>query len=136
MWKTLLATKGVPGLSHTPVVRRVVATGLAAVLLAAVVVVYAIASPGIRQLVAFGFGPDIAVVLSLEPGLAGGRMSPRAVPFYNVLHRPALPAVLGAAALVGLAPTGLLVGALIWGLHIAVDRTLGYGLRSADGWQR
>ncbi len=136
MWITLLATRRVRALSPSLAVRRIVATGLAVVLFGVVVVVYATASPGWWQLIAFGLGPDIAFVLSLEPELSRGRMSPRAVPVYNLLHRPALPMALAVTALAGLVPEGLCVGALVWGLHIAADRALGYGARRADGWQR
>jgi hypothetical protein len=109
---------------------------VAAGLLVAVIAAYCVASPGWWLLVGFGLGPDIAFVLSRTPGLERGRMSPRAVPLYNLLHRPALPVGLAVLALVGIVPWGLTVGALVWGLHIASDRALGYGLRSADGWQR
>ena len=29
-----------------------------------------------------------------------------------------------------------LVGALAWALHVAIDRAVGYGLRTPDGFQR
>jgi hypothetical protein len=48
---------------------------------------------------------------------------------YNAVHRFAGPILLA------LVP-GLLVGAVAWALHIAVDRTVGYGLRGPDGFQR
>jgi len=35
-----------------------------------------------------------------------------------------------------LLPVGFLVGAAAWGVHIAVDRVAGYGLRTPDGFQR
>jgi hypothetical protein len=35
-----------------------------------------------------------------------------------------------------LIPLGFLIGALAWALHIALDRALGYGLRTRDGFQR
>lgn len=106
------------------------------VLLAGVCVAYVHLSPGWWLLPLFVLGPDLAGLLSIEPGLERGRMSPRAVPLYNLLHRPTLPLALAAAALVGLVPAGLLVGALAWGFHIAVDRAVGYGLRTRDGYQR
>ena len=87
-------------------------------------------------LLVFGLGPDIAGLLSIEPGLERGRMSPRAVPLYNLLHRPLLPLAFAAVVVLLGLPVSLLLGALAWGLHIAVDRALGYGLRTRDGYQR
>jgi hypothetical protein len=116
--------------------RRLLAGSLAATLLVAVVAEYAHGSPGWWQLAVFGLGPDVAGLLSIEPGLARGRMSPRAVPLYNLLHRAMPPVLLGMLALAGLVPAVLFVGALVWGLHISFDRAVGYGLRRADGRQR
>jgi hypothetical protein len=28
------------------------------------------------------------------------------------------------------------VGALVWGFHVCLDRAVGYGLRTPDGFQR
>jgi Domain of unknown function (DUF4260) len=58
-----------------------------------------------------------------------GQLHPRAVPLYNALHRFIGPILLAFVP-------GFLLGALAWGLHIAIDRTVGYGLRSRDGFQR
>jgi hypothetical protein len=41
--------------------------------------------------------------------------------------------VLGA---VGVLETGWLIGGLAWAFHIALDRSLGYGLRTPNGFQR
>jgi hypothetical protein len=119
-----------------PLARRLLAGGIAGILLASVVAVYTHSSPGWWPLAAFGLGPDMAFLLSLEPGLERGRMSPRAVPLYNLLHRPAMPALLAALVVVGGAPAALLAGSALWGFHIAFDRALGYGLRGTDGRQR
>ena len=62
-------------------------------------------------------------------GLTKGQLHPRAVPLYNALHRFIGPVILAFVP-------GFLVGALAWGLHIAVDRAVGYGLRDRDGFQR
>ncbi len=105
-------------------------------ILAALVGVYSGGSPGWWQLPVFGLGPDVAFLLSLDASLERGRMRPRAVHLYNLLHRPLLPLALGVLVAVGVAPASLTAGALAWGLHIALDRTLGYGLRGADGWRR
>ena len=85
--------------------------------------------------IAFLIAPDLAGLLSIDRTLKPGQMHPRAVPLYNLLHHVALPATLGAAALLWLGlPWG--VAALAWALHIAVDRTVGYGPRDRDGFQR
>jgi len=60
----------------------------------------------------------------------------RAAPLYNALHRFGGPAILGGLAVAGLLPAVWLSAALGWGLHIAVDRAVGYGLRGEDGFQR
>ena len=83
----------------------------------------------------FALAPDLAGLLSIEPSLRRGQMHPRAVRLYNLLHTLALPAALGLAALLWLGlPWG--VAALTWALHITLDRTVGYGPRGRDGFQR
>ena len=117
------------------VARRSAYGALAGVLLAAAVFVLVDRDTGWWQFFAFGAMPDIALFLGIGTGLAKGQLHPRAVPLYNALHRFAGPiafAVVAAAFL----PAGYLVGALAWGLHIAVDRVAGYGLRTPDGFQR
>ena len=79
--------------------------------------------------------PDVALFVGIAPGLAKGQLHSRAVPLYNALHRFTGPLALAIAAAAFL-PLGYLVGALAWGLHIAVDRVAGYGLRTPDGFQR
>lgn len=54
----------------------------------------------------------------------------------NLAHRFWLPLGLIVLATSGLAPFGLVVGGLAWCLHISLDRALGYGLRTRDGFQR
>jgi hypothetical protein len=117
------------------VARRSAYGALAGVLLAAAVFVLVDRDTGWWQFFAFGAMPDIALFLGIGTGLAKGQLHPRAVPIYNALHRFAGPiafAIFAAAFL----PAGYLVGALAWGLHIAVDRVAGYGLRTPDGFQR
>ena len=62
-----------------------------------------------------------------------GYLPPRAVWLYNLWHNFTLPAVLWIALLFLFAgnPWPLLG----WLLHIAADRTLGFGLRGPDGGQ-
>jgi hypothetical protein len=75
--------------------------------------------------------PDLALVLGGRGAFAGdGRLAPHAVGIYNAAHSLAGPPALGALAL--LAPA-VLPFAVLWLSHIALDRSLGYGLRAADG---
>ena len=87
------------------------------------------------QALVFAFMPDVAGVLSIDRTLARGQMHPRAVPLYNLLHSLAGPVALGIASITWL---GLpwLVASLAWALHITLDRTMGYGPRTKDGFQR
>ena len=80
--------------------------------------------------------PDLALFLGFGSGLEKGQLHRRAVPVYNLLHRFWGPAALGALAIATLIPSGFLLGALAWALHIALDRSIGYGLRTRDGFQR
>src|SRR4051812_30195539 len=112
------------------------AYGLLALLLGAIItgVVITQSVSGWPVLV-FAMAPDATLLLGIAPGLAKGQIHSRAVPLYNALHRFAGPLLLGAAPLLGL---GLpwLVGALAWATHIALDRSLGIGLRSREGFIR
>ena len=121
-------------------VLRSSATRLASAALAAVLLVAAVLAGleegGWWQLAAFGVGPDLALLLGAGRGLARGQLHPRAVPVYNAVHRFWGPAALGALALAGVVSTGFVGGALAWALHVAVDRGVGYGLRTRDGFQR
>jgi hypothetical protein len=88
------------------------------------------------QVAAFGFAPDLALVLGAGAGLAKAQLHPRAVGTYNLLHRLGGPLALAALATLGAIPAGFLIGALAWTFHIALARALGYGLRTPDGFQR
>lgn len=113
-----------------------VAYGSLSVVLGAALIAALIAPGGGGwQALVFALMPDIAGVLSIDPNLARGQMHPRAVPLYNLLHGPAGPVVLGIASVTWL---GLpwLVASLAWALHISLDRTMGYGPRTKDGFQR
>jgi hypothetical protein len=78
--------------------------------------------------------PDLPLVFGLASGLAPGQLHPRAVPSYNAVHTLLGPALLAASSLL-LGPAAL-AGALAWLAHIAIDRAVGYGLRTPDGFQR
>ena len=77
------------------------------------------------------FGLLPAFLFGASP--AKGYLPPRGVWLYNLWHNFTLPAVLWIALLFLIAgnPWPLLG----WMLHIAADRTLGFGLRGADGGQ-
>ena len=77
------------------------------------------------------FGLVPAFLFGASP--AKGYLPPRAVWLYNLWHNFTLPAVLWIALLFLFAgdPWPLLG----WLLHIAADRTLGFGLRGPDGGQ-
>ena len=83
---------------------------------------------------AFILFPDVALVYGAAPGLEQGRLHPRAVRFYNVLHSYWIPA---AVMLAGLwLPPVVFVSGLVWAAHISWDRGLGFGLRTREGYQR
>ena len=108
--------------------KRAAYAALAAALLAASI--FAIVRDGhLWQFFAFGAAPDIALFVGVGSGLAKGQLHPPAVPLYNALHRFIGPVILAFVP-------GFLVGALAWALHIALDRAIGYGLRTRDGFQR
>jgi hypothetical protein len=123
-------------LHPSPSLRRLAYAGLAAVLLAGLAYELWAHGTGYWQLAAFGAGPDLALLLGAGAGLERGQLHPRAVPVYNLLHRFAGPvALLALVVLAGLGPAWV-VAALAWALHLAIDRTVGYGLRTKEGFQR
>lgn len=120
--------------SARPASRRAPFAVLTGLLLVAAIAAAVALDTGWWQLFAFALGPDLALVAGVGTGLAKGRLHPRAVPLYNALHSYWGPAVLALAAVV--LPAGYLVGALAWAFHISLDRTVGYGMRTRDGFQR
>ena len=116
--------------------RRLAYAALAVALVAGIVVELASHSTGWWQLAVFGLGPDVALLFGAGSGLERGQLHPRAVGLYNLLHRFWLPLGLAVVSALGLLPVGYLVGALAWGVHISIDRAVGYGLRRRDGFQR
>jgi len=115
--------------------RRLAYGALALALLAVVVFEVAKHATGFWQLAAFGLGPDLALLLCAGAGLVRGQLHPRAVPVYNALHRfwGSLGLLIVAVTVL---PLGYFVGALAWAFHVALDRAVGYGLRTSDGFQR
>lgn len=106
-----------------------------AALLAAALLAQILAEPATWPwLVAFALAPDLPLLAGMGHGGVHGRINPRAVPAYNALHIYGGPMLLGVAA-PALGPAAL-TAALAWGLHIAIDRSVGYGLRDRAGDQR
>ena len=83
---------------------------------------------------AFIVAPDLALLAGMSPTLGRGsciRVPSRSTtPFtatgaLRCSHWPAI-----------VLPLGALIGALAWALHISIDRSVGYGMRTRDGFQR
>jgi Domain of unknown function (DUF4260) len=113
---------------------RIAYAALTALLIAALALEVAATDTSWWLVVVFLLGPDIALLLGIGSGLEKGQLHPRAVPLYNALHRYWGPAALAVASIV--LPEGWLAAALAWALHVSVDRTVGYGLRTPEGFQR
>ncbi|WP_433177706.1 DUF4260 family protein [Actinoallomurus sp. CA-150999] len=80
--------------------------------------------------------PDLTMLIGASEA-GHGRLSPRAVPYYNAVHRFWVPFVLLVAWI--FAPVGgppVFAAGLGWLAHIAYDRAFGYGLRDRDGRRR
>ncbi|WP_062318395.1 DUF4260 domain-containing protein [Demequina maris] len=83
----------------------------------------------------FSWWWPLALFLAFDLSAAGYAAGPRVgAALYNAAHNYAVPAALGAIALVADLPTLGLV-ALCWAFHVAVDRALGYGLKLPDDFQ-
>ena len=95
---------------------------------------------GFLPVVLFAVLPDSAFLLALLPSRgaapARGQLPRHVVPAYNLLHHPVGPLSLLLAAGGGLVDRFWLVAGLAWAAHIALDRAVGYGLRTPEGWQR
>jgi hypothetical protein len=116
-------------------VRRVAYAVLGALLLA--LLVFELAKHGNWAPAVVGaLGPDVALLFGAGAGMARGRLHPRAVRPYNALHRFWAPLALVAAASLGVLGLSWFILGLAWALHISLDRSVGYGLRDADGFQR
>jgi hypothetical protein len=115
---------------------RLLYAGLTATLIALVAAELAHRGGGYWWFAAFIMAPDLALFLGFGKGLEKGRLHPRAIPLYNLLHRFWGPVALGALAIATLIPSGFAIAALAWALHIALDRSIGYGLRTRDGFQQ
>ena len=87
------------------------------------------------QLVVFAMAPDLALLAGMSSGLARGQLHARAVPIYNAVHRYWAPSVLVVITYVLHSPEWLAAG-LAWTAHISFDRSLDFGLRTREGFQR
>jgi hypothetical protein len=122
-------------LPATPALTRLAYAAALAALLTATV--FEVAEHGhLGAALAGVLAPDLALLLGGGAGLAKGQLHPRAVPVYNAVHRAWGPALLIVGASTGLLGTAALVAGLAWGVHVALDRTVGYGLRTPEGFQR
>ena len=91
---------------------------------------------GVSSVLLFALLPDVALLAGIGGAHQPGQLPRRAVPFYNLMHHPLVPVALALLVATGLAGTYWLVAAVTWAGHIAVDRGVGYGPRTRDGWQR
>ena len=82
-------------------------------------------------LIVFAMAPDLALLAGAGPGLERGQIHPRAVPFYNAVHRFWAPAVLVAVSLL-LTPAWLAAG-LAWIAHICVRSEPGFRASQSRG---
>ncbi|GGM86014.1 DUF4260 family protein [Streptomyces fuscichromogenes] len=84
--------------------------------------------------------PDLTFLVAVDeaPGTAKGQLPPRAVPYYNAMHRALVPlGLLAAYAAQPLFSWPPALAALCgWLAHISYDRAFGYGLRTKEGFQR
>jgi hypothetical protein len=87
------------------------------------------------QLVVLAIAPDISLLFGMSAGLERGRLHPRAVPFYNAVHRFWVPAFLVVVAVL-LHQLAWAAAGFAWIAHIGFDRSLGFGLRTPEGFQR
>jgi len=99
------------------------------------------------EVVAHGFGalalalvflaaPDLTMLAGAGRQLARGQLAPAAVPWYNTVHRVWCPLALLAACTFWIDSAALFTGGLAWLAHIAIDRGIGFGLRTRGGFQR
>ncbi len=70
--------------------------------------------------------PDLSMLAYLAGPRAGALV-------YNAVHIYVGPVLLGGLALLVASPVAL-ASAFVWAAHIGIDRTLGYGLKHAEGF--
>ncbi len=86
--------------------------------------------------VAFALAPDLTMLIGANRRLARDQLAPLAAPFYNAVHRIWGPLVLLVACTFWIDSAPLFTGSLAWLAHIGLDRSLGFGLRTPQGFQR
>jgi hypothetical protein len=79
--------------------------------------------------------PDLTMLAGARRPLPRGQIAPAAVPWYNSLHGVWGPLMLLAACTFWIDSAALFTGGLAWLTHIAIDRGLGFGLRTREGFQ-
>ncbi|MEU8120321.1 DUF4260 family protein [Spirillospora sp. NPDC049024] len=95
--------------------------------------------PAVILALTFFVVPDLAFLAGLRKArtVQPGQLPPRAVPYYNSLHRALVPFALMVVYTVTPLNWAPIFAALCgWMAHISFDRALGYGLRTKDGFQR
>jgi hypothetical protein len=131
-----MTTRLAPATIRRGFARRRAYAALAVLLLTAIAAEVLAHDAGYWQLAVWLSVPDLPLLLGIDGSLAQGQLHPRATRAYNLTHRFWPPLLLLAVAGAGVLSVGFLVGALAWTFHLALDRALGYGLRTADGFQR
>jgi hypothetical protein len=131
-----MTTQTAASIAPSPTLRGLAYAALAALLLTAIVLEVFEHDTGYWQIATFGFAPDMALFYGASKGLTKGQLHPRAVGAYNLMHRVWGPLAMLAPAAFGLIGLGFFIGALAWAFHVALDRSIGYGLRTRDGFQR
>jgi Domain of unknown function (DUF4260) len=115
--------------------RAWLAVGVAAAMLAVIQVArHGAGAPTVALAVAIA--ADLTMFIGRGRRLARGQLAPTAVPFYNTAHRLWGPLALLAAGGVWPGSAALVTGGLAWLAHVALDRGLGFGLRTREGFQR
>jgi hypothetical protein len=84
----------------------------------------------------FLIAPDLAMLVGANGRLAKRQLAPRAVRYYNAVHRVWGPLALLVACTFWINSAALFTGGLAWLAHVAVDRAVGYGLRAPSGFRR
>ncbi|ANN17473.1 hypothetical protein SD37_18675 [Amycolatopsis orientalis] len=122
------------------VAKRVAWAALAVFLLAFIVLeVINHGGPALAAALLLLIAPDLSMFVGAGDGTAGGgKLSPKAVPYYNLMHRPWIPLAVLVVYSFGVLGdwVPLFTAGLGWLTHIAVDRAFGYGLRERDGSRR
>jgi deazaflavin-dependent oxidoreductase (nitroreductase family) len=88
---------------------------------------------GLTPLLLFAITPHLPALIGVREARRPGHISARAVPLFNAMHQPVLPAGIVMIAATGLLPTFWLVGGLAWLSHIVMDWALAAGSRRPDG---